>query len=619
MKKVRVFFISVFFTAALALTGQTRLLPAGVKTLSGGAETSGRLFDGKTNTYVFPGWNQSFYPLRVLVDFGAPVSLQKVRLYDGTGVPVFRLYYVSGGQQIKCAETRLDRYETWGEIPVTASAQQFILEIQDAQGDKPLGEVEFYGATGAGPVTPPDTTTTTPPPPRVSASVARAAIGSNGFHWVRPELISPFSVYRIFSMWEWFEMQEGWFRYEPTSRGNGNYDTFLSDLKRRGVRPVLTLNTCPDWMRAQYPDPQNALEYRPVKKGLDPARPESYREFSRACWQITARYGSKQWPASALLVDTISQWGGNWPANKKLSGLGLLYGLEIWNEPDKWWKKGTPAYFEPEQYAAMLSACYDGHEGKLGPGYGVKGADPSMLVIMGGLTNFDTTYLKRMSDWFNANRKDRRFPADVVNVHHYCNENDGLFQGFAKGTAPETKNVYEKLIGFKRLSFALTAKQAPGGLPVWWTEFGYDTHASSPQRVEPYAQFTAEQAQGVWIIRSYLEGLRAGYAEMCVYNLIDERNPAGGLFQSSGLATGEPDGMRPKPAWNLVAEFTAGLGDGALRADLSTPDLRLLYFEGKTRRFFVAWLPTQEGKKTELTGPGGRITVTEVPQFIELK
>ena len=114
----------------------------------------------------------------------------------------------------------------------------------------------------------------------------------------------------------------------------------------------------------------------------------------------------------------------------------------------------------------MLSACYDGHEGKLGPGYGVKGADPSMLVIMGGLTNFDTTYLKRMSDWFNANRKDRRFPADVVNVHHYCNENDGLFQGFAKGTAPETKNVYEKLMGFKRLSFALTAKQAPGGLPV---------------------------------------------------------------------------------------------------------------------------------------------------------
>lgn len=602
------------------LPAQSRLLPTGVKTLSGGAETAPRLFDGKTNTYIFPGWNQAYYPLRVLVDFGSPVTLSKVRLWDGTGIPVLRLYSVTGADQTKIAEGRLDKYETWGEIPVTASARQFILEIQDAQGDKPLGEVEFYGTAGVPPVPPVDTTAPpVTPPPAIVDGTARSTIGANGFHWVRPDLIAPFSVYRIFSMWEWFEMDEGRFRFEPTSRGNGNYDTFLSDLKKRGVRPVLTLNTTPEWMRKEYPDPANALEYRPVRKGADPAKPESYREIARACFQITARYGQKAWPASALLVDTTSQWGGNWPANQKKSGLGLLYGLEVWNEPDKWWKKGTPAYFEPEQYAAMLSACYDGHEGKLGPGYGVKGADPSMLVIMAGLTNFDSTYLKRMFDWCRVNRKDHRFPADVVNLHHYCNEHDGLYEGFTKGMAPETVNVYGKLRSIIALSNRLSATTKPGRLPVWWTEFGYDTHPSSPQRVDPYDIFTAEQAQGIWVLRSYLEGLRAGVQEMAVYNLIDERNPAGGLFQSSGLATGEPDGMKPKTSWRMVAEFVTALGDAKLKSDLSTSDVRLLYFEGTGRAFFVAWLPTQSGKEMNMTGPGGKMKITEVPQFIELK
>jgi len=604
---------------SFALIGQTRLYPAGVKTLSGGAETAPRLFDGKTNTYIFPGWNAAYYPLRVVVDFGAPVNIQKVRLFDGAGIPVFRLYYVAGGQQIKAAEIRLDKYEAWVDVPANISAQQVILEIQDAQGDKPIGEVEFYGVAGGSPPLPPDTTTTAPPPVTPPATGARSAIGTNGFHWVRPDLIAPFSLYRIFSMWEWFEAEEGRFRFEPTSRGNGNYDTFLSDLKRRGIRPVLTLNTCPEWMRAQYPDASKALEYRPVKKGLDPAKPESYREFSRACFQVTARYGGKTWPASALLIDTVSQWGGGWPANTKRSGLGLLYAIEIWNEPDKWWVKNTPAYFEPEQYAAMLSAAYDGHEGRLGPGYGVKTADPNMVVVMGGLTNFDTTYLQRMFAWCYANRKDHRFPADVVNVHHYCNENDGLFQGFTKGVAPETAGVYEKLTAFKRLSDALCLRQNKTALPVWWTEFGYDTNKSSPQRVEAYDIFTTDQAQGIWLVRSYLEGLRAGYQEMCVYNLIDERNPAGGLFQSSGLATGEPDGMKPKASWNLVAEFSAAIGDATLRADLSTTDLRLLYFEGKVRRFFIAWLPTQSGNEAEMSGPGGKLRITEVPQIIVLK
>lgn len=621
MIRTVLFCLALLLTAA-TVTGQDQVLrPAAAHTITGGTDNAALLFDGKTETYVFPGWSPSFYPLRVQVDFPQTVTLSGLNLWDGSGKPVLRVFALTEtGGQTKVSDVVLDKYLTWARLPVSVSARRFVLEIQDAQGDKPLGEVQFIGTvSGTTPPPPPppptDTTTTPPAPPVTDLTTARAVVGVNGFHWVPPGLIQPFSTYRIFSMWEWFEAEVGHFRFEPTTRGNGNYDTFLADLKRRGVRPILTLNTCPEWMRREYgADAGNALEYRPVKAGADPAKPESYREIARACWQITARYGTKTWPASALLVDTVSQWGGSWPANKKLSGLNLLYGLEVWNEPDKWWKKGTPNYFEPEQYAAMLSACYDGHEGRLGPGYGVKGADPTMQVLMAGLTNFDTTYLKRMIVWCKNNRQDHRFPADVVNFHHYCNEHGGLFEGFTVGVAPETDRLYEKLSA----TTAFSQRHLPGK-PVWLTETGYDTDSSSVQRAQIYGPYSRVQVQGVWVLRTYLEAMRAGVSVVDVYNLIDEHRPEAGLFQSSGLATGEPDGMRPKQSWKIVSDFITALDDARLKADLSTPGLRLLYFEGSRRKFFIAWLAAPGAAKLEMSGPGGKITVTEVPQFIELK
>lgn len=74
------------------------------------------------------------------------------------------------------------------------------------------------------------------------------------------------------------------------------------------------------------------------------------------------------------------------------------------------------------QIAAMASAAYDGHEQSMGAGVGAKNADKGFKVILAAVTgtgrrNLD--YMRMISLWGKAFRKDQRFPADVLNFHGY--------------------------------------------------------------------------------------------------------------------------------------------------------------------------------------------------------
>ena len=65
----------------------------------------------------------------------------------------------------------------------------------------------------------------------------------------------------------------------------------------------------------------------------------------------------------------------------------------------------------PVEQAALLSACYDGHEGTIGNRkdiVGIRTADPSMPVSMGGLAGATRLALDNvwiMREWFAANRE----------------------------------------------------------------------------------------------------------------------------------------------------------------------------------------------------------------------
>ena len=92
---------------------------------------------------------------------------------------------------------------------------------------------------------------------------------------------------------------------------------------------------------------------------------------------------------------------------------------------------------KPFEIAAMLSATYDAHEGRLlrsastsapskvrgvDAGIGIKTIDPSMQVVMPGVTgtghrNLDIVRMIRL--WAQSERSDKQFPADVLNFHGY--------------------------------------------------------------------------------------------------------------------------------------------------------------------------------------------------------
>ena len=86
---------------------------------------------------------------------------------------------------------------------------------------------------------------------------------------------------------------------------------------------------------------------------------------------------------SLLSVNTTPRWTDD-PINVIKVGLNTVKYMECDNERDMWW--GGPATVQTAaEYAADMSAFYDGDMGKLGKNVGVKTADPNMIVVMGGL------------------------------------------------------------------------------------------------------------------------------------------------------------------------------------------------------------------------------------------
>ena len=117
--------------------------------------------------------------------------------------------------------------------------------------------------------------------------------------------------------------------------------------------------------------------------------------------QVAARYGSTSVPQSMLTL------ASGQPAT---TGTGALQWIEVFNEVNGYWDKGRNTFFTPFEYAAMLSAAYDGHAGVLGPGYGARTADPNIKVAMSGLayltypTGVTLDYVKAINLWSQAYR-----------------------------------------------------------------------------------------------------------------------------------------------------------------------------------------------------------------------
>lgn len=467
---------------------------------------------------------------------------------------------------------------------------------------------------------------------------------NNGMQIYEPkmELIKSFAGVRHYLDWEKIETQQGKYTFNPTHDGGWNLDVMYQRSKADGIDMLVCLKTCPRWLLETYPAGERDAENVPMPYGANKADPQSYILQAKAAFQFTARYGkTKQTDLSLLSVNTAPRWTGD-PVNEIKTGLNLIKYIECDNERDKWWK-GDKAYQKPEEYAANLSAFYDGNKGKLGKGVGVKTADPNMQVVMAGLAKPDAGYVLAMIEWCKKNRGYKANGAvdlcfDVVNFHLYANDHELNSNGNAtKGVAPELSEAAKVAADFVKL--ANTYK-----LPVWVTEAGYDVNTSSPQRAVKIGDKSELLTQADWSMRTALLYARYGIKKLFFYELYDDNITNATQYASSGFVTAD---LKRRPAANYTLQLKNLLGNYSYRETISQNPLVDVYRLG-AKTIYAMVVPTQEGKTAtyNLSVSGAKqfiihqlsatsntmvkrtekpvnnslkVTITETPVFVELQ
>ena len=397
---------------------------------------------------------------------------------------------------------------------------------------------------------------------KVSALTFDQKIGMNGHVDVPRNILYAGGVVREYHNFGWTitpnkQMYFDRFNY-------WDFDGYYKDLHEHGI----TILPCIQ-MGEQAVFNRNRNE-KPVMKGDSTTDPMSYKIHANYLFNYAARYGHTVVDKSKLNLD---------PNASYKSGLGYITYYEDWNEPDKTWQ-GPDAQFNSTELAAMLSADYDGHEGRLGDVYGVKQADKNSKLVMGGMAGGSTMvqWLTEMQAWANINRTDKQLPLDVINYHQYAGTHSPENSSFVSDA--------NKIINWRN-------NNAPGK-EIWITEFGWDTNLGSTKHAAP-----SEDAQRDWIVRTYLIGDRIGLDRMTVYDALND-GPSSDTTQysTSGLATKVSEGTVKKSSWygvNTVKNVLKGYTfDGVEKEE---DDIYIYRYKKGDKIILAIWSPTEDGSK----------------------
>jgi len=550
---------------------------------------------------------EAWYPL----GDGEQMTIDSIEMYDYEGTtqdnPMTIYAVLDNWQRVVLATFTGMRYNKWNgpypETPDDFKLKQSVGNIRylviSCTGILPT-EIEFYGK-----YTPPKPT----PPIIVKPTPLKNFFGINGFEWnfedpknsgvLNPSMINAvrnFTCFRHYLDWEKIEPAQGSYTFNPSRNGGWNYDTIYQWCKDNRMDVLVCFKNNPPWMLESYPGNLRDNENIPMFYAKDPADPASYIEQSRAAFQFVARYGHNKDIVSMadtplVKVDATPRWQND-IVNQVREGLGLIDYIECNNETDKWWK-GQKAYQTGRQYAANLSAFYDGNKNKMGAGVGVKNADPSIKVVMAGVANTSTDYLRGMIDWckeFRGYKQDGKpdLPWDVINYHYYSCEFADKSRANAKaaGVAPELSNT-------QRIAkdFLWVAHKYAGDMPVWVTESGYDLNQGSPQRAIPIGNKPPNITQADWILRTSMLYARTGISKLFFYELYDD-NGTEIKYGTSGLLNGD---HTKRPATDYISQVNKLFGNYTYFASVSNTPVVDNYVYNNTD-MFVLFVPDQVGK-----------------------
>ncbi|HXH20239.1 MAG TPA: hypothetical protein VNJ07_14275, partial [Chitinophagales bacterium] len=374
-----------------------------------------------------------------------------------------------------------------------------------------------------------------------------------------------------------FYREPGEYMFDPTWQ-NFHYDDYLADASSRGMKVVLCLSKNFTFY-ADSTGTNTQSETHPVAPGANKEDPASYILYGKLAFQIAARYGSRVVPDSLLKVKSFP--AGNWQHQDKLTETGWLYGIEIWNEADKW-----GGDFTAPEYFALLSACYDGHKGTLGNDVGVMQADPDMKFLFTGTTDNTTNFTKAVRDIW-VQQRGEPFPENIIFNFHVYFHNKYLNNGNrTTGIAPElggALDVYRKWAFFS------------GSNSMAKTEYGWDTHPNSIQKAPLLSRpdtgdYSREESQAALLLRSY--HLQTVFPQMLIstfYQVRDE-NPGNSFQYSTCGVTYGGSAYAPKESYFIVSGFIQ-LADGFYSSGtLMREDPYVVrYSDGQGKYLYAVW------------------------------
>ncbi len=531
---------------------------------------------GTPTTAWFPEWTAWHYPARAFIDLGRSYHVSDVYLYDGEGAGRVT---ISAGRPFRWTPLLTDdlsHYSVWNAHPVSVVTRYLEVSLADAGTKAP--ELVLYGT----PVGPPEAM---PMPLRHALPTMDRLIGVNAFIDDPLDRMTVGGFVREYHDWNWDEGDGKTYPGYPHNQNKWNpsygaggawdFDAYYARLQAAGVTVCPAIQGGVAWLRAGKPSD------KPVPAGQSATAPASYAAHADHLFQYAARYGSSK------VADTSLKLA---PNQTRRSGLGLLRFYENWNEEDAWWG-GREAYFQPEEFAAMCSADYDGDQGRMGRTVGVKNADPKAKLVMGGLAGLNLDYVRTMKAWADAYRGGS-LPCDVLNFHHYSNSGGEQGKGQV-GISPEADDLRGKaaaLVDYCR-------RELPGK-EVWVTEFGYDTNPSSPQRASAIGPYSQEEVQGQWLVRSFLALAAAGVDRAAMFMLRDVSPTDATQFSSSGLVT-EKGKWEPKASWYYVHTLHDRLAGMRFAGEQPSGNAGVKVYRFRsaagTGGAYVVWRPTGDG------------------------
>jgi hypothetical protein len=236
--------------------------------------------------------------------------------------------------------------------------------------------------------------------------------------------------------------------------------------------------------------------------------------------------------------------------------------------------------------------------GKLGPGVGVKTADPNIKVVMGGLATANVAYVQAMIAWCKQNRGLKADGSvnlcfDVINYHWYSNDGNVLTNTVATtGVAPELNPGGAIADGFVQLAASL-----PSHPEVWITEAGYDINPQSTQRAIAIGNKSVQVTQADWNLRTALMYMRHGVNRLFFYQLFDDLINGPVTFQTAGMANAD---VTPRPALYYIAQVSQLMGNYVYGGTLNSDPLVDKYTSG-SHTIYVLTIPDQTGRTGQYT------------------